>query len=77
MQEKVIYKSNVQYLIPRKYSTFLRSILMQLYSPVDLTGNENMIEKLALDWNRGPPDPQRDALTSAPSRNAHKAVYTM
>ena len=50
---------------------------MRLYSPVDLTGNENMIEKLVLDWNWGPPDPQRDALTSAPSRHAYKAVYTI
>ena len=43
---------------------------MRLYSPVDLTGNVNMIEKLVSlgwDWNRGPPDPQPDALTSAPS----------
>ena len=32
-----------------KYSvTFWRSILMGLYSPVDLTGNVNMIEKLVL-----------------------------
>ena len=41
-------KSKVYYLIPRKYSTFWRSILMRLYSPVDLTGNVNMIEKLVL-----------------------------
>ena len=34
--------------IPRKYATFLRSILMRLYSPFDLTGNVNMIEKLVL-----------------------------
>ena len=27
---------------------FWRSILMRLYSPVDLTGNVNMIEKLVL-----------------------------
>ena len=45
---------------------------MRLYSPVDLTGNVNMIEKVSLgwDWNRGPPDPQPDALTSAPSSHA-------
>ena len=45
---KVKSKSKVYYLIPRKDSTFWRSILMRLYSPVDLTGNVNMIEKLVL-----------------------------
>ena len=47
---------------------------MRLYSPVDLTGNVNMIEKLVLGGtgNRGPPDPQPDALTSAPS--SHRTV---
>ena len=66
-------------MIPCKYSTFWRSILMRLYSSVDLTGNVNMIEKLVLggtgtgdDWNRGSPDPQPDALTSAPSSHATK-----
>ena len=45
-----LYKisNKVYYLIPRKYSTFWRSILMRLYSPVYLTGNGNMIEKLVL-----------------------------
>ena len=38
----------VYYLIPHKYLTFWRSILMRLYSPVDLTGNVNMIQKLVL-----------------------------
>ena len=49
-----------------------RSILMLLYSPVDLTGNVNMIEKLVLgacDWNRGPLNHQPNSLTSAPSRH--------
>ena len=41
---KVKYK----YLIPRKQSTVLRSNLMRLYFPVDLTGNLIMIEKLVL-----------------------------
>ena len=41
-------KSKVYYLIPRKCSTVWRSILMRLYSPVDLTGDVNMIEKLVL-----------------------------
>ena len=69
--------SKVYYLIPRKYSTFLRSILMRLYSPVDLTGNMNMIEKLVLggDWNRGPPDHQPDALTSAPSSHGRLPYF--
>ena len=52
---------------------------MRLYSPVDLTGNVNMIGKLVLalgwDWNRGPPDPQPDALTSAPSSHAIKNAF--
>ena len=44
---------------------------MRLYSPVDLTGNVNMIEKLVLGGT-GTGDlsiliPQPDALTSAPS----------
>ena len=39
----MMFNYKVKYLIPRKYSTFWRSIL---YSPVDLTGNVNMIEKL-------------------------------
>ena len=44
---------------------------MRLYSPVDLTGNVNMIEViLGWDWNQGPPNPQPDALTSAPSSHA-------
>ena len=45
---------------------------MRLYSPVDLTGNVNMIEKLVLSGtgDRGPPDPQPDAQTSAPSSHA-------
>ena len=43
---------------------------MRLYSPVDLTGNVNMIEKLVLGGTGGPPDPQPDALTSAPSSHA-------
>ena len=62
-------KSKVYYLIPRKYSTFWRSILMRLHSPVDLTGNLNMIEKLVLGGTGtgDPPNPQPDALTSAPS----------
>ena len=38
---------------------------MRLYSPVDLTGNVNMIEKLVLSGT-GTGD-QFDALTSAPS----------
>ena len=42
LDEKVKYK----YLIPRQVSTVLRSNLMRLYSPVDLTGNLIMIEKL-------------------------------
>ena len=34
---------------------------MRLYSPVDLTGNVNVIEvSLGWDWNRGPPEPQLD-----------------
>ena len=47
---------------------------MRLYSPVDLTGNVNMTEKLVLGGigNRGPPDPQPDALTSAPSSHVSK-----
>ena len=46
---------------------------MWLYSPVDLTGNVNMIEKLVLGvtGTGGPPDPQPDALTSAPSSHAN------
>ena len=42
---------------------------MRLYSPVDLTGNVNMIEKLVLGGTGtgDPPDPQPDALTAAPS----------
>ena len=54
---------------PASIRLFERSILMRLHSPVDLTGNVNMIEKLVLGgtWNRGPPDPQPDAITSAPS----------
>ena len=43
-RQKVKYK----YLIPLKYSTVLRSNLMRLYFPVDLTGNLIMIEKLVL-----------------------------
>ena len=46
---------------------------MQLYSSVDLIGNVNMFEKLVLGGTEacmGPPDPQPDALTSAPSRHA-------
>ena len=39
---------------------------MRLYFPVDLTGNVNMIEKLVLGGtgtgDRGPSDPQSDAL---------------
>ena len=52
---------------------------MRLYSPVDLTGNVNMIEKLVLggDWNRGPPDPQPDALTSAPSSDDTSMVVNV
>ena len=42
---------------------------MRLYSPVDLTGNMNMIEKLVLGGT-GTGDPQPDALTSAPSSHA-------
>ena len=45
-------KSSI-YLIPRKYSTFKKSILMRLYSPVDSTGNVNMIEKLVLGGTVG------------------------
>ena len=41
---------------------------MRLYSSVHLTGNVNMIEKLVLGGTGGPPDPQPDVLTSAPSR---------
>ena len=47
---------------------------MRLYSPVDLTGNVNMIEKLVLGGT-GTGDlqkPQPDALTSAPSSHASK-----
>ena len=49
-----------------------RSNLMWLYSPVDLTGNVNMIEKLIFGGtgNRGPPNPRPNALTSAPSRHS-------
>ena len=44
----ILIKVKSSILIPRKYSTFLRLILMRLHSPVDLTGNVNMIEKLVL-----------------------------
>ena len=37
-----------KYLIPRKKCYVLRSNLMRLYSPVDLTDNLIMIEKLVL-----------------------------
>ena len=39
-------KVNYKYLIPRKKCSVLRSNLMRLYSPVDLTDNLIMIEKL-------------------------------
>ena len=54
----------------------IRSILMWLYSPVDLTGNVNMIEKLVLgwDWNQGPPDPQPDALTLGCHQDTHAVL---
>ena len=67
-------KSKVYYLIPRKYSTFWRSILMWLYFPVDLTGNVNMIEKLVLGGTRTGDLPisrssvQRANLCAIPSR---------
>ena len=44
---------------------------MRLYSPVDLTGNVNMIEKLVLGGTGNEDgDPQPDTLTSAPSSHA-------
>ena len=59
-------------MIPRKQSTVLRSNLMRLYFPVDLTGNLIMIEKLILGgiWTGGLPIFIPDALTSAPSIQA-------
>ena len=61
-----------QYLIPNKYSFAIRSNLMRLYSPVHLTGNLIMIEKLVLggDLNRDLPIFSPYALTSVPSRQA-------
>ena len=46
---------------------------MQLYFPVDLTGNFVMIEKLVLGeiWTVDLPIFNPDALTSAPSRQAY------
>ena len=61
-----------KYSIPRKKSTVLRSNLMRLYFPVDLTGNLIMIEKLVLggiwtgDFSIFTPDKQ----TFAPSWQA-------
>ena len=45
---------------------------MQLYFPVDLTGNVVMIEKLVLSeiWTGDLPIFNPDALTSVPSRQA-------
>ena len=52
----------VQVFDTPQVSTVLRSNLMRLYFPVDLTGNLIMIEKLVRrDLNRGPPDLQPDA----------------
>ena len=67
----------VYYLIPRKYSTFWRSILCYLYSPVDLTDNVNMIEKLVLG-GAGTGDlpilsPMRQPLR--PSRHVYSSYY--
>ena len=45
---------------------------MRLYSPVDSTGNVNMIVSLGWDWNRGTPDPRPDPLTSAPSSHIRR-----
>ena len=60
----------VYYLIPRKYSTFWRSILMRLYSPVDLTGNVNMIEKswVGLEPGTSRSLPRRANLSALKSR---------
>ena len=65
-------KSKVQVFDTPQLSTVLRSNLMRFYSPVDLTGNLIMIEKLVSGGtlNRGMPDLQPDALTSAPSCQA-------
>ena len=77
VDEKKTLKSSIWYPASIRLSirvSVRRSILMRLYSPVDLAGNMNMIEKLVLgvwDWNRGPPDPQPGALTSAPSRHVY------
>ena len=77
MLAQSILSGAIHYLIPRKYSTVDQSsdrmsILMRLYSPADLTGNMNMIEKFFLSGtgtgNRPKPDPQSDALIPMPSR---------
>ena len=52
---------------------------MRLYSPVDLTGNLIMIEKLVLGetWTRDLPIFSPDALPSAPSRQAIIYIYRL
>ena len=49
---------------------------MQLYFPVDLTGNLILIEKLVLGeiWTGDLPIFNPDALTSAPSRQLNRTI---
>ena len=63
-------KSKVQVFDTPQVVNCLRSNLMRLYFPVDLTGNLIMIEKLVLGgiWTGDLPIFNPDALTSAPSR---------
>ena len=54
---EAVYTKKVQVFDTPQVSTVLRSNLMRLYSPVDLTGNLIMIEKLVsgVTWTRDLP----------------------
>ena len=67
---------NLNWNIGRKIGYILfvikRPNLSMIYTPVGLTGNMSMIEKLIyrVRHEPGPPDLQPNALTTAPSRHA-------